>query len=606
MAKKSKATKAVIASLLATSAIVPAMAVSAEVGGTVTKSVEATTTSAPTAKTIDFKVEDSTGMLAKYVPGTGNLVERNGQYYIQLNLADSVLAMVEEVLVDGKTAIMNFGKKMVLIPVSNDFKAVEATFTLVTPGGKMESKATITPDPSTIKGGETTETTKPVEEAGKPFTPGKTFESVADGTYDVTIDAYDPETNVGGYTAITRHVSTTAKLVVAEGKYKLQVSASEASNSMIAGFKVDDKELTAILGSQTGDVQVFEFEIASISELYKAGVHVVVPAANMDKWYPFGIAINTADLELPKAGEKEEVKPEVTAGKAPLYVYKDGTNEFSIMQNKYTDDEVTITTTEAGYDVDVTFPEGQHILDFQVEGATVAKKSEEVVGENTVKIYTVSVKDLSTIYNAVADLKVVLNGATLYETKHAVQLQIGGKQNPFQDILKDGHYGHIVSLYSKGIFKEDEKFNPKSPLKRYQFALMLNRAFNLEVPATTNFTDISKLDAETQAAVKALNAYGIINGTSAKTFGAGDGIKRQHAALMIYRLLEKKGYKASGATANFTDLPKDAEAVKAIAELNHLGIMTGYQGKVDPNGVLTRSQMAKIVNNTLTAIDGLK
>jgi heme-binding NEAT domain protein len=595
MAKNSKATKAVIASLLATSAIVPAMAVSAEVDGTVTKSAETTAVT----QTIDFKVEDATGMLAKYVPGTGTLVERNGQKYIQLNLAENVLAMIDDVVVDGKTAVYNYGSKMVLIPVSNDFKAVEATFTLTTPVGKVDVKGTLTPDPSSIK--TAGETTKPVEEKKeeKVYTEGKKFESVADGTYAIQWDAYKEK--VGNYTAITSHFSKDAKLVVKDGKYTVEISTSEKSADMIKGLKIGGKDATVDANG------VYKVEISSISALQESSVHVVVAAANMDKWYDFGFAIETANLELPKAGTTPvKPMPEVTGTTAPLFVYKDGTNELSIMQNKYTDDEVTITETAAGYDVDVTFPEGQHLIDFKVEGATVALKSEEVEGANTVKIYTVSVKDLSTIYNATADLKVVVNGATLYEMPHTLQLQFGGKQNPFTDIVKDGHYGYIVNLYSAGIFKEADKFNPKDPLKRYQFALMLNRALDLEVPATTNFTDIAKLDAETQDAVKALNAYGIINGTTATTFGAGDGIKRQHAALMIYRLLVKNGYESTGATANFTDLPKDAEAVKAIAELNHLGIMTGYQGKVTPNAVLTRSQMAKIVNNTLNVLDGLK
>ena len=76
---------------------------------------------------------------------------------------------------------------------------------------------------------------------------------------------------------------------------------------------------------------------------------------------------------------------------------------------------------------------------------------------------------------------------------------------PFSDITNDNHKEFIETLYEEGIFKEADKFNPKDTLKRYQFALMLNRALDLDVPATTNFTDIAKLDQETQDAVKALN-----------------------------------------------------------------------------------------------------
>ncbi|MEG0470946.1 MAG: S-layer homology domain-containing protein [Solibacillus sp.] len=610
MSKKSKATKAIIASLLATSAIVPAMAVSADVDGSVkvngtdatSRSVEAVNTSAQATKTIDFKVEDATGMLAKYVPGTGSLVEREGQKYIQLNLTEQVLAMVDEVLVDGKTSVYNYGSKMILIPVSADFKPVEATFTLTTPVGKMDAKAKLTPDPASIKQEKTesNKPTKPEEEAGKPFAPGKKFDSVADGTYDVTFDTYAPETNIGNYKAISSHFSPNAKLIVKDGKYSVQVEIVEKSNPMIAALKVNGQLATTVSGSAKEGTRVLSFDIDSISDLHKSAVHVVVPAANMDKWYDFGFAINTANLELPKA----DTTPE--ANTLPAFVYADGKNDLSIMQGKYLADQVTVTATAGGYDVDVTFPEGQHLNDFTVTGATVAKKSEDVVGKNTVKIYTVSVKDLTQIYNATVDLSVRF-GDFAYDEKYPVQIQIGGKKNPFTDIMKDASYGSIVNLYSKGIFKEAEKFNPSNTVTRSQFALMINRALPLDVPATTKFTDIAKFDAETQSAIKALHAIGVINGNSETIFAPKQDITRKQAALMIYRLLENQGYKATGATANFSDVSaKDTEAVKAIAELNKLGIMTGYEGKFSPDNKLTRGQMAKVLNNALTVIEGLK
>ena len=592
MSKKSKATKAVLASLVATSAIVPAIAVNAEVGGEITRTVENTTTSAA-AKTIDFKVEDATGMLAKYVPGTGTLLERNGQKYIQLNLADNVLAMLEDVIVDGKSAVVNSGKKMVLIPVSNDFKAVEATFTLTTPVGKIDAKGTLTPDATSIKDA-ATEPEKPAEE--KIFEVGKTFESVADGTYNVKWDAYKEK--VGNYTAISSHFSPEAKLIVKDGKYSVQLTATEKSKPMLAGLKIAGKDAVEKDG-------IYTVEISSISDLHDASVHVVVAAANMDKWYDFGFAIETANLDLPKA-ESKPAEPATT--KMAVTAYKEGTKELSIMHNKYLDDEVTVTSTEGGYAVDLTFPEGQHLLDFKVEGATVALKSEEKVGANTVKIYTVAVKDLKKIYTAEADLKVTLNGKVLYETAHKFQMQFGETtvaKVPFKDIANNGNYEAIVNLYNKGIFKAAEKFNPANNLTRAQFALMLNRALNLEIPAAQKFADLPK-DAEAVKAINTLNGYGIINGTTATTFSPGKDITRKQATLMIYRLLEKNGYKATGATANFSDMPKDAEAAKAIAELNKLGIISGFEGKFNPENKLTRSQMAKILNNTLTVVENLK
>lgn len=598
MANKSKATKAVLASLLATSAIVPAMAVSADTT-TETKATDAATSTA--SKTIDFKV-DADEALKGFIPTTGKLVERNGQQFINIELSDAVLAMVNSVTVAGQPAMAEYnGKKHINIPVTADYAPVEATLNMTIPFvGKdpVDYKVTLTPDAKSIK--EVTETTKPVEEVKeeKVYTPGKTFDSVADGTYDIVWDAYNSE-KVGNYKAITNHFTPKAKLIVKDGKYSVEVSVAATSKEMVAGFKIAGKEATEKDG-------VYTVEIPSISELHEAGVHVVVPAAKMDKWYDFGFAIETADLELPKA----EVKPApVESVKMDVTALKNGTQELSIMHNKYLDDEVTVTTTEGGYDVELTFPEGQHLLGFDVEGATVALKSEEKVGNNTVKIYTLSVKDLEKIYTATADLKVVLNGNVLYETAHDFQMKFSDKNSttvPFKDIANNGNKDAIINLYNKGIFKAADKFNPGNNLKRSQFALMLNRALKLDVPAKANFSDIAKYDAETKTAINALNGYGIINGKTATTFAPGQDITRKQAALMIYRLLEKNGYKASGEAAKFSDMPKEVEASKAISELNKLGIISGFEGKFNPENKLTRSQMAKILNNTLTVVDGLK
>lgn len=607
MATKSKATKAVLASLLATSAIVPAMAVSADTGATTTSETAA-------AKTIDFKIEDTTGMLANYIKGPGNLIEMNGQQYIEILTSDAVLAMITEATVDGKTILVEHGgKKHIYIPVNEKFEPVTVQLKIAMGQNVMESTATLTPDKDSITGEaeseKPTEPTKPAEE--KLFKAGKTFESVADGTYDVKWDAYKGE--VGNYTAITGQLSPDAKLVVKDGKYSVEISTVAKSNHFIKTITVEGNEAKVLSGTaKEGDVRVLSFEIDSISDLHSAKIDL--DAAGRAMSHDFGFAIETADLDLPKA-EKPETKPEPAAPEAKtesVYVYKDGTQELSIMHGKYLSDKVTVTATEGGFDVDVTFPEGQWINEFTVEGATVALKSEETVGANKVQIYTISLTDLNKLYNATIDLS-VNQGPVAYDSVHKVQLQFGEKQAapapsavPFTDIANNANYDAIVNLYNKGIFKAADKFNPASNLTRAQFALMLNRALDLDTQVTTNFSDITNFDEETQKAISALNGYGIINGTTATTFAPGQDITRKQAALMIYRLLEKNGYEATGAAANFSDLPKEAEAAKAIAELNGLGIISGYEGKFNPENKLTRAQMAKVLNNALTAVENLK
>lgn len=604
MATKSKATKAVLASLLATSAIVPAMAVSADTGATTTSETAA-------AKTIDFKIEDTTGMLANYIKGPGNLIEMNGQQYIEILTSDAVLAMITEATVDGKTILVEHGgKKHIYIPVNEKFEPVTVQLKIAMGQNVMESTATLTPDKDSITGEaeseKPTEPTKPAEE--KLFKAGKTFESVADGTYDVKWDAYKGE--VGNYTAITGQLSPDAKLVVKDGKYSVEISTVAKSNHFIKTITVEGNEAKVLSGTaKEGDVRVLSFEIDSISDLHSAKIDL--DAAGRAMSHDFNFAIETADLNLPAVEEAVET-PEPASETLPVYVYKDGTQELSIMHGRYLNDTVTVTPTEGGYDVDVTFPEGQWINEFTVEGATVALKSEETVGANNVQIYTISVTDLTKLYTATIDLS-VNQGPVAYDSVHTVQLQFGEKEVtpapsavPFTDIADNANYDAIVNLYNKGIFKAADKFNPASNLTRAQFALMLNRALDLDTQVTTNFSDIANFDEETQKAISALNGYGIINGTTATTFAPGQDITRKQAALMIYRLLEKNGYEATDAAANFSDLPKDAEAAKAITVLNNLGIISGYEGKFNPENKLTRAQMAKVLSNALTAVEDLK
>ena len=137
---------------------------------------------------------------------------------------------------------------------------------------------------------------------------------------------------------------------------------------------------------------------------------------------------------------------------------------------------------------------------------------------------------------------------------------------------------------------------------------MLYRALDVEVPATTTFKDIAKLDAEAQSAIKALNGLGVINGVNKETFAPNNKITRAQTAKMIYRLLVKSGYQDKpNEVAPFSDLTaNDTELKEAAAQLNALGIMTGSNGKLDPYKPLTRDQMAKVLNNALEVLEGLK
>lgn len=596
--RQSRATKMALASVLATSALVPAIAVAAETNVSDTTIKEG-------LYTIDFTITDTTNQLAKYIKGPANFIFEGGKYFIQINADATVMNMLTKMEVAGVNIIKEVnGEKVMYIPVESPSSKIAGEGSINAGGKENPTKFEITLDATTIKPANATDKKEEVVE----FAPGKTFGQVKDGEYAITFDAYNPTTNKGGYTHITSHLEKDAKLIVKDGKYSVQLTITEKSNPMIAGLKVAGVEATTVSGKATEGKRVLSFPIESISDLAKAEIHV--KATGFESKYPFGFAINTANLDLPAATvEKpaEPITPEVPADTAEdtVYIYKDGTNEISTMAT-YVKPTVTITDTPDYFYVDLTFIQGQYLNKFAIEGATIAEEKVVEVDGNTNKIYTIELTDLTEIYNATVDVSVDA-GPVKYDSKYPVQIQFTGKQNPFKDIAKAGNNGAIVWLYSVGIFKESDKFNPNNNVKRSQFALMLNRALELEAPATTTFKDIASYDAETQKAIKALSDYGIINGKSETKFEPASDITRQQAAVIVYRVLEAFGYEALGAKNPFKDVSSsNAEAAKAIAELNELGVMTGFDGKFNPQNKLTRNQMAKVLLNALVVIGSLE
>lgn len=624
MAKRN--TKIVLASLLATSAIVPAVAASAEVGGETTRTLEAgdaVTTSLEGAPisveegtlvslgTITFEIEDSSGFIGRHLGTEGELVELEGKQYIVINLPEAAGNIVTSVTV-GDEEILNKSEEQVylLVPVNEDLEPVTATVSamgqaldvILTPGELVEegsNEEVVTDEEETNEEVVTDEETNTdVNQAVAPLKYEIGYGDILDGEYEVEVDFIDLDTGEGGYRAMAAHLETTATLVVEDGEYYLDIQAKEGSNPLITDYYLleDEETLESIQGSQEEYPHTVRVPLTDLNNYTEMAVHVYAetPMMTIDKPYEFGIVVKPGQA-LTEAVE--------------TYVYKDGSNELSVMNGQYLSATSNVTLTEEGkYSVDLTFPQNQHVVEFIFAGETVAATStEKDEAGNEIGIYTVEVEDLTNIYNATVDLHVKAEiGGKPFEYKEAydVQIQFGGEKNPFGDITKSWAYSNVVSLYNKGIFKAADQFNPRNNLERGHFALMLARAFELDVPETTTFTDLRK-DVEEQNAIKALNAYGIINGKTGTTFAPSDKILRYEAALMIDRLLKKYNINVEDKGASFTDIStQSAEAKAAITKLAYLEIINGKgEGKFDPKGTLTREEMAKILDNALKLIE---
>ncbi|WKT77834.1 NEAT domain-containing protein [Lysinibacillus fusiformis] len=401
--------------------------------------------------------------------------------------------------------------------------------------------------------------------------------------------------------AISSHLVPQGTIVEKDGKFEAQLTITAKSAPMIAGLQtkqgdtfVDAKEVKNSDGTIT-----YSFPVV-VDEVKSAKIHVVVPSANMDKWYDF-------DLKAVK-----EVKEEVKVNEVAVTVYKDGTTEESMMK-QYIAPKVGVTVKDGKNVVTMTFPQGQYVKGFIVEGkeATLVKQDDATNS----RTYSFEVADLKKLVNA--QLHIVVNEpaqGVKYDSNHTVQFSFAVEGavkpviNPFKDISKDANKDAILSLYSLGIVKAQDNFRPNDNITRSQFALMVARSLNVSSTKDAGFKDTGKLSAEAVQAINALAEAGIVK--KATNFNPNDTLTRQQAAVMIYRTVTH----VAGKETSFGDTSlsyyadgakvKDEEAKKAFALLYAGKVMTGSptaDGKtvIDANSPLKRSHMAKILNGSL-------
>lgn len=137
-------------------------------------------------------------------------------------------------------------------------------------------------------------------------------------------------------------------------------------------------------------------------------------------------------------------------------------------------------------------------------------------------------------------------------------------------------------------------------------------AFCVNAPATSSFTDVDDTHA---AAVRCIEAAGVVNGVSATTFAPDDAVTRGQTASMIDELVVVSNrLEAEGADLRalpdapdprFRDVPPSSPHAEAIANLNEVGILEGYvDARYEPNQPVTRAQMASVIDRTHRVMTG--
>ncbi len=183
----------------------------------------------------------------------------------------------------------------------------------------------------------------------------------------------------------------------------------------------------------------------------------------------------------------------------------------------------------------------------------------------------------------------------------------GTLANPFSDT--EDHWARSYAAYCarQDILKGSaggqggQRFRPDDPMSRQEFAVALVRFLGVEADAYADvalpFADTAQIDSWALNAMKAAYKLGLITGS--RTNGAlcalpKSPISRQEAVVILGRT-QPRGY-APADLSRFSDRARvGAWAETYVASMVGQGILSGSHGRLDPTGLLTRGQVAKIL-----------
>jgi uncharacterized repeat protein (TIGR02543 family) len=200
-----------------------------------------------------------------------------------------------------------------------------------------------------------------------------------------------------------------------------------------------------------------------------------------------------------------------------------------------------------------------------------------------------------------ATLSGVYSGQTYNATaSSALKLSLTkGANIPFTDISKLGadSKAAINWMAQYGVTGGDGKghYEPSKNVTREQMALFLYRLAGspATVKAIPKFTDISKLSADSKTAINWLGSTGITLGNGAGKYEPANKVTREQMALFMQRFAGLDAKNGTTKVPNFTDLPSSEASKTAIKWLASWGITLGdNKGHYQPKNKVTREQMA--------------
>lgn len=144
--------------------------------------------------------------------------------------------------------------------------------------------------------------------------------------------------------------------------------------------------------------------------------------------------------------------------------------------------------------------------------------------------------------------------------------------------------------------KEDGSFGANEQVSRADFLVMVMRAYPSLAPATEqdNFNDAG--DTYYTPYLARAKAAGVVNAIGDNQFYPEEPITRQDMMVMLHRLLTSVGnLPPTGQSPVFQDQQDIADYAKtAVYVMTAAGIVTGYDGKINPTAFTLRCEAAQI------------
>lgn len=192
----------------------------------------------------------------------------------------------------------------------------------------------------------------------------------------------------------------------------------------------------------------------------------------------------------------------------------------------------------------------------------------------------------------------------IIKTKTSAQFTATNNRVQFFDIHTDGHRYEIEQLAKRKIVSgvENSYYKPNAKVTLAQYAAMIARSMNITTNESSSYRYVHGKWYE--SSIEALLEAGILEQPTSDYFNAEKDVTRKDAAILSIRLLQYAGIQIPDPDLNkisFTDYKQLSTSDRYfVAAAYELGIFDGKEnGQFDPNGKLTRSQMAKVLYKTL-------